>query len=53
MFKVKRGLTLALIKEMIPQNRYELQNNPNFTLPLVKLVYKGTKPLSYLGHKAS
>ena len=49
MFKFKRGLPLALIKEMTPQNRYKLQNNIRFTLRLVKSVHKGIESLSYLG----
>ena len=41
MFKFKRGLAPAPYEKMIPQNRqnrYKLQNNVNFTLPLVKSV---------------
>ena len=33
------------------QNRYELQNNTDFTLEFVKSVHKGLKSLSYLGPK--
>ena len=39
---------------MIPlnrQNRYELRNNVDFTLPLVKSIHKGLESLSYLGPK--
>ena len=42
MFKFKRGLALALIKEMIlpnRQNRYKLRKNPGFALLLEKLVH--------------
>ena len=48
MFKFKRRLALPLMKEMIPrnrQNRHELWNNADFTLPLVK---KGLESLIYL-----
>ena len=54
MLKLKRGLSPVLIKEMIAQNRqntYELRNNTDFTLPLVKSVHKGLGSLSYLGPK--
>ena len=33
------------------QNRYELQNIPDFTLPLVKSVQKGLENLSHLSPK--
>ena len=49
MLKFKRNLALAQTKEMIlqnGQNRYELRNNPYFTLPLVKSVQKILKGLS-------
>ena len=54
MFKLRGGLARALCKEMIPQNRqyrYQLQNNGDFTLPLVKSVCKGLESLRCLGPK--
>ena len=53
-FKFKRGLAPALCKEMIPQirqNRYELRNNADSNLALVKPVHKGLQNLNYLGSK--
>ena len=50
----KRDLAPAQTKEKILQNwqnRYKLRNNPDFTLPLVKSVYKSLKSLSYFGSK--
>ena len=43
-----------LIKELIlpnGQRRYELRNNPDFALPIVKSVHKDLESLSYLGPK--
>ena len=48
-FKFKRGLSHALIKEIIPQNKqntYKLRNNADLTLPLMKSVHKGLESLS-------
>ena len=48
-FKFKRGLSHALIKEIIPQNKqntYKLRNNADLTLPLMKSIHKGLKSLS-------
>ena len=45
MFKLKRGIAPELIKELIlpnSQHRFELQNNPDFVVPLVKSVHKVT-----------
>ena len=53
-FKFKRGLVPAQCKEMIPQNkqnRYELWNNVDFTLPMLKSVHKSLESLIYLGPK--
>ena len=39
MFKLKRDIDLELIKELIlpnRQRRYELRNNPDFAIPIVK-----------------
>ena len=50
MLKFKRRLTPALIKEMIPQNRqnkFKLQNNNDFTLPLVQSFHRGLKSCNY------
>ena len=52
MFKFKRCLVSALIKEMIPQNRhnrYKLRSSANFTLQLVCSVHNGLKSLSHFG----
>ena len=45
MFKLRRGTAPELIKELIlpnRQRRFELQNNPDFVVPLVKSVHKVT-----------
>ena len=47
MCKFKKRFGLAQNK----QNRYELRNNVDFTLPLVKSVHEGLEGLSYLGPK--
>ena len=52
MFKLKRCIAPELIKELIlpdRQHRYELRNNPDFAVPIVKSVHKGLESLSYLG----
>ena len=52
MFKLKRDIDLELIKELILRNRqrrYELRNNPDFAVPIVKSVHKGLESLNYLG----
>ena len=54
MFKLKRDMVPELIKELIlpnRQHRYELQNNPDFAVPILKSVHKGLESLSYLGPK--
>ena len=54
MFKLKRDMTPVLIKELIlpnRQRRYELKSNPDFVVPVAKLVRKGFESLSYLGTK--
>ena len=54
MFKLKRDMAHELIKELIlsnRQHRYELRNNPDFAVPIVKSVHKGLESLSYLGPK--
>ena len=54
MLKLKRGMPPELIKELILPNRqygYDLQNNPDLAVPIVKSVHKGLKSLSYLGPK--
>ena len=51
MLKFKRSFVPVLCKKMIPQNRqnrYELRNNVDFTLALVKTVHKGLEGLSNL-----
>ena len=43
MFKLKRDMAPELIKELIlpnRQSRYELRNNPDFAVPIVKSVHK-------------
>ena len=43
MFKLKRDMAPELIKELIlpnRQRRYELRNNPDFAIPIVKSVQK-------------
>ena len=53
-FKLKRDMATELIKELIlpnRQRRYELRNNPDFSVPIVKSVPKGLESLSYLGPK--
>ena len=54
MFKLKRDMAPELIKELIlpnRQRRYELRNNLDFALPIVKSVHKDLESLSYLGPK--
>ena len=54
MFKLKKGIAPALIKDLIlpnRQHRYELRNNRDFAVPIVKSVHKGLESLSYLGPK--
>ena len=54
MFKLKRDMAPELIKELIlpnRQRRYELRNNPDFAVPIVKSVHKGLESLSYRGPK--
>ena len=54
MFKLKRDMAPALMKELIlpnRQHRYEFRNNPDFPVPMVKSVHKGLESLSYLGPK--
>ena len=51
MFKLKRDTAPELIKELILSNRqrrYELRNNPDFAVPIVKSVQEGLESLSYL-----
>ena len=54
MFKPKRDMASKLIKELIlpsKQRRYELRNNQDFAVPIMKSVHKGLESLSYLGPK--
>ena len=54
MFKLKRDMAPELIKEFVlpnRQRRYELRNNPDFAVPIVKSVHKGFESLSYVGPK--
>ena len=54
MSKLKRGMAPELIKELIlpnRQHRYELRNNPDFAVPIVKFVHKGLESFSYSGPK--
>ena len=54
MLRVKKDLTLALCKEMAPQNkqdRYKLRSNANFNLPPMKSVHNCLEILSYLSQK--
>ena len=54
MFKLKIGMAPELIKELIlpsRQHRFELQNHPDFAVPILKSVHKGLKSLHYLGPK--
>ena len=54
MFKSKKHMAPELIKELILTNRqctYDLRNNPDFAVPMVKSVHKGLESLSYLGPK--
>ena len=51
MFQIKRGIAPELIKGLIPpnrQHRYELRNNSDFAVAIVKSVHKGLESLSYL-----
>ena len=48
-FTFNRSLAPALCKNILPQNRqnrYELRNNADFTLPMVKSVHKVLESLS-------
>ena len=52
MFKINSGMTPELIEELIlpnRQHRYELRNNPGWSVQVVKSVYKGLE--SFLGPK--
>ena len=54
MFNLKRDMDPELIKELIlpnRQHRYELRNNSDFAVSMVKSVHKGLESLSYLGPK--
>ena len=54
MLKFKRCLAPALIKEIIPQNRqnrYELSNNVDFLLPLLKVSLQRHRELELLSSK--
>ena len=54
MFKLKRDMAPELIKELIlpnRQRRYDLRNNSDFAIPMVKSFHKGLESLSYLGPK--
>ena len=54
MFKLQKDIAPELIKELILLNRqyrYELQNNPDYAVPMVKSVHKSPESLSYLGPK--
>ena len=54
MFSLKRGMDPELIKELIlpnRQHRYELRNNSDFAVSIVKSVHKGLESLSYSGPK--
>ena len=54
MFKLKRDMAPELIKELIlqiRQRKYELRNNLDFAVPIVKSVHKGLESLSYLDPK--
>ena len=52
MFKLKRRMATEIIKELIlpnRQHRYELRNNPDFAVPIVKSVHKGLGNVNSLG----
>ena len=52
MFKINSGMTPELIEELILPNRqhwYELRNNPDCSVQVVKSVHKGLE--SFLGPK--
>ena len=54
MFKLKRDIVPELIEELILQNRqrsYELRNNLDFAVPIVKSVQKGLESLRHLRPK--
>ena len=54
MFRLKRNMAPELIKELIlpnRQRRYELRNNPDFAVPVVKSVHNGLESRSYLDPK--
>ena len=54
MFKLKRDMAPELIKELIlqiRQRKYELRNNLDFAVPIMKSVHKGLESLSYLDPK--
>ena len=54
MFKLKRDMASELVKELIlpnRQHRYELRNNPDFAVPIVKSAHKGLESLSYIDPK--
>ena len=49
MFKLKRDMAPELIKELIlqiRQRKYELRNNLDCAVPIVKSVHKGLESLS-------
>ena len=46
MFRLKRDMASEMIKELIlpnRQRRYDLGNNPDFAVPMVKSVHKGKR----------
>ena len=52
MFKVSKNLAPPQMQEIFKlkdQPQYNLRYNPLFSRPLVKLVYKGTESLPFLG----
>ena len=54
MFKLKGDIAPEVNKEMILPNRrhrYELRNNPDFAVPVVKSAHKGLESLSYIDPK--
>ena len=53
-FKLNSGMAPELIKELVLPNgkhRYELRNNPDLSVQVVKSVHKDLENLSYLGPK--
>ena len=54
MYKVRKGLSLAIITELFEhkeEHYYNLRNNAEFAISAIRAFYHGSKSISYLGPK--